>query len=100
MTEAPVDFEVKAKAAAMQVLNNKYSKKNVNEYVDRLLGDKNEITSREIAIENDDDYIMTLLSVVQANDRSSKYSIEFADEEVISGKYEIPLMTYRKRGTK
>ena len=100
MTEAPVDFEVKAKAAAMQVLNNKYSKKNVNEYVDRLLGDKNEITSREIAIENDDDYIMTLLSVVQANDRSSKYSIEFADEEVFSGKYEIPLMTYRKRGTK
>ena len=43
---------------------------------------------------------MTLLSVVQANDRSSKYSIEFADEEVTSGKYEIPLMTYRKRDTK
>ena len=100
MTEGPNDFEIKAKAMAMQVLNNKYSKKNVNEYVDKLLGEKNEITSREIVIENDDDYIMTLLSVVQANDRGSKYTIEFADEDVLSGKYEIPLMTYRRRGAK
>lgn len=100
MTEGPIDFEIKAKAMAMQVLNNKYSKKNVNEYVDKLLGEKNEITSREIVIGNDDDYIMTLLSVVQANDRGSKYTIEFADEDVLSGKYEIPLMTYRRRGAK
>lgn len=40
MTEGPIDFEIKAKAMAMQVLNNKYSKKNVNEYVDKLLGEK------------------------------------------------------------
>lgn len=68
--------------------------------MDKLLGEKNEITSREIVIENDDDYIMTLLSVVQANDRGSKYAIEFADDDVLSGKYEIPLMTYRRRGAK
>ena len=43
---------------------------------------------------------MTLLSVVLANDRGSKYTIEFADEDVLSGKYEIPLMTYRRRGAK
>lgn len=100
MTEEPIDFEVKAKAMAMQVLNNKYSKKNVNDYVDKLFGDKKEITSCDIVIENDDAYIMTLLSVVQANDRGSKYTIEFADGNVLSGKYEIPLMTYRKRGAK
>ena len=46
------------------------------------------------------DYIMTLLSAVQANERGSGYTIEFADNEVVSGKYEIPLMTYRKRGAK
>ena len=100
MTEEPIDFGVKAKAMAMQVLNSKYSKKNVNDYVDKLFGDKKEITSRDIIIKNDDDYIMTLLSVVQANDRGSKYTIEFADEEIASGKYEIPFMTYRKRGAK
>ena len=55
---------------AMQVLNNKYSKKNVNEYVDKLLGEKNEITSREIVIGNDDDYIMTLLSADRQSERA------------------------------
>lgn len=100
MTEEPSGLAANAKTAAMQMLNNKYSKKNVNEYVDRLFGNKNEITSRDIVIENDDDYIMTLLSAVQVNERGSGYTIEFADEDVVYGRYEIPFMTYRKRGAK
>lgn len=99
MTEEPVDFEIRAKAMAMQVMNNKYSKQNVAAFVDKLLGDKSEISTQNIEI-NDDTYIMTLLSVVQANDRNSKYAVDISNEMIKSDKYEIPLMVYRKRGGK
>lgn len=97
MNEEPIDLEIKAKALAVQMLNNKYSRKNVNAYVDKLLADRNEIKSSEMVIENDEDYIMMLLSVVQANDRNSKYTIELSDEEIKCGRYQIPAMTYRKK---
>ena len=37
MTEGPIDFEIKAKAMAMQVLNNKYSKKNVRSSLEMMM---------------------------------------------------------------
>ncbi|MCM1328628.1 MAG: DUF5716 family protein [Ruminococcus sp.] len=97
MTECPVDFEVKAKAMALQIMNNKYSKQNVAAFVDKLLENKNEISTADIEIKDDDTYIMTLLSVVQANERNSRYKINVSKEFVKSEKYEIPLMTYRRR---
>lgn len=97
MTESPVDFEVKAKAMAMQIMNNKFSKQNVAAFVDKLLEDKNEISTKDFEIQDDDTYIMTLLSVVQANDRNSRYTANVSKEFVKSDKYEIPLIAYRRR---
>lgn len=100
MTEEQSDFEDKARTVAMQMFNNQYSKNKVNEYVEKLFGDEHEVTSNDIKIENDYDYIMMLLSVIQANDRGSKYSIEVKNENVLSDNYKIPLIIYRKRGAK
>lgn len=100
MTDESLDFEIKAKAMAMQIMNNKYSKKNVAAFVDKILGDRKETTTNDFEISDDDTYIMTLLSVVQANDKSSAYSIEIKDEFVKSATYEIPLITYKRRNIK
>ena len=100
MTDESLDFEIKAKAMAMQIMNNKYSKKNVAAFVDKILGDTKEITTNDFEISDDDTYIMTLLSVVQANDKSSAYLIEIRDELVKSATYEIPLITYKRRNIK
>lgn len=97
MTEEPLDFEIKAKAMAMQIMNNKYSKKNVAAFVDKILEDKDEISTNDFEISDDDTYIMTLLSVVQANDKSSAYTIDLKNELVKSPLYEIPLMIYKRR---
>ena len=100
MTEESMDFEIKAKAMAMQIMNNKYSKKKVAAFVDKLIGDKKEISTDDFEISDDDTYIMTLLSVVQANDKSSAYSVEIKNELVKSAAYEIPLITYKRRSIK
>ena len=97
MTESPIDFEIKAKAMAMQIMNNKYSKQNVAAFVDKLLENKDEISTAEFEIQDDDTYIMTLLSVVQANDRNSRYRVSVSKESVRSDKYEIPLIAYRRQ---
>lgn len=100
MTDESLDFEIKAKVMAMQIMNNKYSKKNVAAFVDKILSDRKETTTNDFEISDDDTYIMTLLSVVQANDKSSAYSIEIKDELVKSATYEIPLITYKRRNIK
>lgn len=100
MTDAPVDFAIRAKAKALQIMNNKYSKKNVAQFVETLLQDKTEISIQNFDISDDDTYIMMLLSVVQANDKDSKYKIDFSDGTIKSDKYEIPLMIYKRRTTK
>ncbi len=97
MTEDTVDFEIRAKAMALQIMNNKYSKKNVAAFVDRILGDKSHVSTKDFKIDDDDTYIMTLLSVVQANDKNSKYEIDISNEIIKSEKYEIPLMVYKRR---
>lgn len=97
MTESPIDFEIKAKAMAMQIMNNKYSKQNVAAFVDKLLENKDEVSTADFEIQDDDTYIMTLLSVVQANDRNSRYRVSVSKEFVRSDKYEIPLIAYRRR---
>lgn len=100
MTDESLDFEIKAKAMAMQIMNNKYSKKNVAAFVNKILGDRKEISTNDFEISDDDTYIMTLLSVVQANDKSSAYSVEIKNELVKSATYEIPLITYKRRNIK
>ncbi|MCH5193723.1 MAG: hypothetical protein J1F11_07160 [Oscillospiraceae bacterium] len=100
MTEDPLDFQIKAKAMAMQIMNNKYSKQNVSAFVDKLLEGKTEITTADFDINDDETYIMTLLSVVQANDRNSKYMIDISDQFVKSDKYELPYIVYRRRSEK
>ncbi len=97
MTDESLDFKIKAKAMAMQIMNNKYSKKNVAAFVDELLGDKKVTSTRDFEISDDDAYIMTLLSVVQANEKFSGYTIEVKDEIVQTGTYEIPLIIYKRR---
>lgn len=97
VTESPINFEIKAKAMALQIMNNKYSKQNVAAFVDKLLENREEISTKDFEIQDDDTYIMTLLSVVQANDSNSRYRVSVSKNFVKSEKYEIPLIVYRRR---
>ncbi len=97
MTEDSIDFKIQAKAMAAQMMNNKYSKKKVADFVDRILGDKNETTTNEFEISDDDTYILTLLSVVQADDKDSDYSVDIINKYIASPKYEIPFILYKRK---
>lgn len=97
LAEEDLDFQIRAKAEALQLLNSRYGKKQVNAFVENLFGEREEFCTDEIEIPDDETYILTLLSAVQATDRNSPYSVQQKHATVACGPYQIPLMTYRKK---
>ncbi len=96
MTDDLTDFKAKAKAMAMEIMNSKYSKRNVADFVENILGEKNEVSTADFEITDDDTYIFTLLSVVQANDRNSCYTAEIIGDNIKLDKYQIPHILYKR----
>lgn len=97
MKDNSAELDLKAKAQAMQIMRNKYSKQKVTAFVENLLNERKEISTKEFPIHDDDTYIMTLLSVVQANDRNSVYQVICYEEYVQSEPYQVPLIVYKRR---
>jgi hypothetical protein len=97
MEDNSAELALKAKAQAMQIMRNKYSKQKVTAFVENLLNERKEISTKEFPIHDDDTYIMTLLSVVQANDRNSVYQVICYEEYVQSEPYQVPLIVYKRR---
>ncbi|MCM1530364.1 MAG: DUF5716 family protein [Alistipes sp.] len=97
MEDNSAELALKAKAQAMQIMQNKYSKQKVTAFVENLLNGQEEISTKEFRIYDDDTYIMTLLSVVQANDRNSVYQVICHEEYVKSEPYQVPLVVYKRR---
>jgi len=95
-----LDFSQKAQIAIKQMFNDKYSKIKINNFVSQLLNDKKEVSSKEINIENDETYIMTLLSVVRASDIDSFYTIEFLQEKYWANDYILPVILYKRKEPK
>ena len=91
------ELSVKAKAAAIKLLNSKYSKKNVQAFVDRLFDVKTEISSAEVDVDDDETYIMTMLAVAYAGDRGSGYTVQIDENSIKKGRYGIPDIIFRKK---
>ncbi len=67
-----------------------YSKQKVQEYMLGLLDEKDYIEAKTIPINEDRDYVKTILSVIDNDDKKSKYSLDFKDGEVDKDSYIIP----------
>lgn len=79
-------------------LHSEFSKKKVQEYIYQLLEEKDSIKAEEIEIENDHDFVSTILGLMAHDDKGSKYKATFEKEgHVRKEKYEIPEFTIEKR---
>ena len=91
------ELSIKARAAAIKLLNSKYSKKNVQAFVDKLFDGKTEFRSMEVDVSDDETYIMTMLAVAYAGDHGSGYSVEIDENSSKKGRYSIPCIVFRKK---
>jgi len=69
----------------------------VNEYVDRLLRNQDRVSSGELQIEGDFDYVMLMMLVMEYDSKKSPYRLEFGEGMVRVGKYGIPNMVVSRK---
>lgn len=67
------------------------------EYVNQLLGDKDFITSGDIPLHNDFDYVMSIMIAAEYDYQSSSYRLELLDGSVRRNGYTIPAMKISKK---
>ena len=93
------DIEKEILTAVVGKLRSGYSDARVKSYMDSLFANgRTEVASEEISVENDTDYILTLLSVVSAYSGTRGYRIEITDGYAQKGVYRIPRFVLKKGG--
>ena len=82
-------------------IRNGFSENRVKAYIDSLFQDGAiQIDSRDIEIDNDTDYVLTLLAVVNCINGRHGYSIKLGDNYIGKNGYRIPQFVLFKEGEK
>lgn len=75
----------------------KYSVSRAWKYLEQVLKNRDSITSEELVLEQDDQFIWLLLAAVRSTDRNAPFSVEFLSGDAENNGYHIPKMRiYRK----
>nr|WP_243024045.1 Wadjet anti-phage system protein JetA family protein [Butyricicoccus sp. AF10-3] len=86
--ETEADTAAAAKAAAL--LRSEYGRGAIAAYVQGWLGESDVCRSEDIPLENDKDYVMSLLAVLTGGDRSADFTVQELDGERRENGYAIP----------
>jgi hypothetical protein len=101
---APVPVEeAEITAAALleaeQLRNPRYSKAAVARYMRERFGEAEVLRSENLPLSDDNDYVMSILAVVNASDRNAFYCVRPLEGTCQKGRYTIPNVEFvRKRG--
>ena len=78
-------------------LEDKYSMKKLRGYIHDLLGDRDSISTAEVDIDSDEEFLLILLSTARAGERGSGFVLAPEDAAKETNNYRIPVMTFRKK---
>ena len=76
-------------------INNSYTSEKVNQYMENLLGQKPIITTNDININSDEEFILLILGTMRTE--KSFYNIEYNKDFVKKGRYRVPDMTISRK---
>ncbi len=86
-------------AAVSKKMKNSYSEALVRSFMEGLFTDgQKQVSSDRISVENDTDYVLTLLAVVSAFKGSRGFSLELKDGFIMKDHYRIPRFVLYKGG--
>lgn len=74
-----------------------YSDKKINLYLNSLMQGNEEISTKNIIIRNNDEFIMCLLACVKQDEKDIEFAIEFNKGNIISGGYYLPDAVIRRK---
>jgi len=82
-----------------KILRNDYSLSRIMDYMEKLFGNKSRITTREVDIENDAEFIMLLLAAIRAGERSTNFKAQLGNESLKVNGYGIPEIIFTRKGS-
>lgn len=80
-----------------KIFRSKYSKANVKKYMENLFSNNETISTMDLEIKSDEDFVMSALATVNADDTDSFYSFEYKNESISKSNYSVPNISFRKR---
>lgn len=75
----------------MEKVGKSYTSQKVKEYMQNIMDNKKIITTKDISIKSDEEFILLILGTM--SEEKSFYKIEYANGYVDRGRYKIPQMT-------
>lgn len=79
--------------------SRRYSIARAWQYLAHVLEDREMVTSEELTLEKDDQFLWLLMAAVRSTDRNAPFSVEFLPGETENNGYRIPHMRISRRGT-
>lgn len=98
VSDPAVDPELAARAG--QLLDAEYGRSAVFAYLDDLLGESGVCYSKDLRLENDKAYIMSLLAVLTSGDRAAKHEVTQLHGSFSENGYTVPQMKITRKGEK
>ena len=86
--DTPIDSEVASQAELL--LHSEYGRTAVAAYVEKWLGESGICYSKDLRLEDDKAYIMSLLTVLLSSDASAVYAVKELDGNFFENGYSIP----------
>lgn len=96
--EPTIDDEMMKRA--QELLHSEYGRAEVAAYVDNWLGRSNTCYSKDMQLQNDKAYIMSLLAVLASSDQKAGYSIKELGGIFTESVYSIPQLQISRKGEK
>jgi len=84
--------------AVIDTRSAKYTTAKVNDYVRQNWGIQESLSAHNVALEQDDDYIMAIFLAMNSTDRRCSYLYEASGNMVDKGDYRVPEFTLKRKG--
>lgn len=81
----------------MNSFSNNFSMQRIKEYINKLLKDKDSISSKEIDISSDDEFIIIFLAAVRSGEKNTDYRAQFGEGQVDVNGYSIPEIIFTRK---
>ena len=76
-------------------IQNSYTLKRIQDYMKNMMSEKPIITTNDITIQNDEEFILFILATI--NEEKNFYEIEYKDDYIQKGNYQLPNMVIKKK---
>lgn len=95
--EEPVDYSTKIAEEIKKKQNSQYGKRKVRQYVKNLFGDRDTISTDDLDVVDDNNYLLSILSVAGADDADAFYKVKINDGQKSVCGYSAPNVTFNKK---